>query len=97
MDLGFYPYLETLKLHKENLTKLEEEVLTVLIKIKEIGGIKKVIKNAVIYTGITDLKQEQNTFIVEPIVNYYLSMDDEENKAYIELMKEDEQIEEEEL
>jgi len=92
----FYPYLETLKLHKENLTKLEEEVLTVLIKIKKIGGIKKVIKNAVIYTGITDLKQEPNTFIVEPIVNYYLSMDDEENKAYIEHMKEDEEIEEEE-
>ena len=49
-----------------------EEVLEVPIEITEIKGNKKTI-NGMIYAGIRDLKQDPETFVVEPIVNYCFS------------------------
>jgi hypothetical protein len=49
-----------------------EEVLEVPIEITEIKGKKKTI-NGMIYAGIRDLKQDPETFVVEPIVNYCFS------------------------
>ena len=52
-----------------------EEVLEVPIEITEIKGKKKTI-NGMIYAGIRDLKQDPETFVVEPIVNYCFSYDE---------------------
>ena len=52
-----------------------DEVLTVPIEIIETDGEKRTRKGE-IYTGIRDLKQDPNTFVVEPIVNYCFSYDD---------------------
>ena len=49
-----------------------EEVLEVPIEITEIKGKKKTIKG-MIYAGIRDLKQDPETHVVEPIVNYCFS------------------------
>jgi hypothetical protein len=49
-----------------------KEVLEVPIEITEIKGKKKTIKG-MIYAGIWDLKQDPETYVVEPIVNYCFS------------------------
>ena len=68
----FYPSMKkniTLKEVKDKLVNEVQEV-PVIIKQLETGQII----NAKIYTGIGDIKQDQETFIVEPIVNYSFSI-----------------------
>lgn len=48
---------------------LEDEVLEASIQITEIGSKEKTV-NYIISSGIRDLKQDPQTFVVEPIVNY---------------------------
>ena len=57
---------------------LVDEVLEVPIEIIEIEGKKKTIKG-MIYAGIRDLKQDSETFVVEPIVNYCFSYSEHED------------------
>ena len=57
---------------------LVDEVLEVPIEIIEIEGKKKTIKG-MIYAGIRDLKQDSETFVVEPIVNYCFSYGEHEH------------------
>ena len=54
--------------------KLVDEILKVPIQLIQI--ITKEMKKAIIYTGIRDLKQDPETFVVEPIVNYCFSLND---------------------
>ena len=65
--LHFY-YMERIK--KEDLNKLKNEVIYAPFSIKEEKSGET--KSAIISAGIRDLKQDPITYIVEPIVNYYL-------------------------
>ena len=69
--LDFY---DRTKVKKENLKELNEEVIEAPITIEEKNSGKT--KSAVIYAGIRDLKQDPNTYVVEPIVNYCFSFND---------------------
>ena len=51
---------------------LDSEVLEIPIKLKEIGKEEKTVDGE-IDVGIRDLKQDPDTFVVEPIVNYCFS------------------------
>ena len=51
---------------------LVDEVLKVPVQIKQIETEET--KEAIIYTGIRDLKQDPKSFVVEPIVNYCFSL-----------------------
>ena len=59
---------------KEDLTKLNEEVIQAPVTIEE--KISGKTKPAVIYAGIRDLKQDSNTYVVEPIVKYCFSFEE---------------------
>ena len=73
--LDFYDKDEIKKIE---LQKLNEEIIELDIEIKE----KKLRKmgNATIYAGILDLKQDPNTYVVEPIVNYYIKFKCEQSE-----------------
>ena len=62
--------------------KLLDEVLKVPVQLKQIETKEK--KKAIIYTGIRDLKQDPETFVVEPIVNYCFSLNDFEEHSLFE-------------
>jgi len=70
------------KVKKDNLKDLNEEVISAPVTIKEINSGKT--KPAVIYAGISDLKQDPITFIVEPIVNYCFSFDEPFSRMHFE-------------
>ena len=59
---------------KDDLKNLKEEVISAPVTVKEVETGET--RPAVIYAGIRDLKQDPNTFIVEPIVNYCFSFND---------------------
>ena len=50
------------------------------------------LKKGIIYAGIRDIKQDPNNYIVEPIVNYEFTFD--ENQEEIENKEENEKKEE---
>ena len=66
-------YNET-QVKKDDLKNLKEEVISAPVTVKEVETGET--RPAVIYAGIRDLKQDPNTFIVEPIVNYCFSFND---------------------
>ena len=66
--LDFY---DETKVKKEDLKDLSEEVINAPVVIKEEQSGET--KNAVIYAGIRDLKQDPKTYIIEPIVDYCFS------------------------
>ena len=59
---------------KDDLKNLKEEVISAPVTVKEVETGET--RPAVIYAGIRDLKQDPNTFIVEPIVNYCFSFNE---------------------
>lgn len=71
----FYPAMKMDA--KKNSNDLVDEILEVSLKVMQ--DETKEIRNYIIYTGITDLKQDPDTFIVEPIVNYRFSVDNSNN------------------
>ena len=77
----FYPGLK--KNLERNSYDLLDEVLKVPVHIKQIGNNEET-KEALIYTGIRDLKQDPNSFIVEPIVNYCFSLENDHHILPIE-------------
>ena len=71
------------KIKKENIKDLIEEVLEVPINITEVETQRT--KTGIIYAGIRDLKQDPNNFEVEPIVNYFFSLNEKnEDKMMLE-------------
>ena len=68
--LDFY---DETKVKKEDLKDLSEEVINAPVTIKEEQSGET--KNAIIYAGIRDLKQDPITYIIEPIVDYCFSFD----------------------
>jgi hypothetical protein len=66
--LDFY---DETKVKKEDLKDLSEEVINAPVTIKEEQSGET--KNAIIYAGIRDLKQDPITYIIEPIVDYCFS------------------------
>ena len=77
--LDFY---DKTKVKKENLKDLSEEVINAPVTIKEEQSGET--KNAIIYAGIRDLKQDPITYIIEPIVNYCFSFDRHFPMAFLE-------------
>ena len=67
-------FFDRTEVKKENLRDLNEEVIETPVTIEEKNSGKT--KSAVIYAGIRDLKQNPNTFVVEPIVNYCFSFNE---------------------
>ena len=65
----FYPTMEVNK--DKNSNDLPEEILEVPIIVKQADT--KETKKFKIYTGIMDIKQDHETYIVEPIVSYNFS------------------------
>jgi hypothetical protein len=65
----FYPTMEVNK--DKNSNDLPEEILEVPIIAKQADT--KETKKFKIYTGIMDIKQDRETYIVEPIVSYNFS------------------------
>ena len=61
--------------------KLVNEVLMVPVYLRQIET--KEMKKAIIYTGIRDLKQDPETFVVEPIVNYCFSLENSFESSYL--------------
>ena len=61
---------------------LVDEVLKAPVQLRQIET--KEMKKAIIYTGIRDLKQDPETFVVEPIVNYCFSLNDFEEHSIFE-------------
>ena len=74
--LDFYD--EDDEIQKNELQKLNEEVIELDIEIKEKKSRK--MGTAKIYAGILDLKQDPNTYIVEPIVNYDIKFNIEQSE-----------------
>ena len=66
------------KIKKEDIEDLIEEVLEAPINITEVETQKT--KTGIIYAGIRDLKQDPNNFEVEPIVNYFFSLNGKYNE-----------------
>ena len=62
------------KVKKNKLNKLIKEIVEAEVKIEDLETGEK--KNGIIYSGITDLKQDSNSFVVEPIVNYSFSVNE---------------------
>jgi len=69
--LDFY---DKTQVKKDDLKNLNEEVISAPVTVKEVETGET--RPAVIYAGIRDLKQDPNTFIVEPIVNYCFSFNE---------------------
>ena len=67
-----------IRIPKENIKDLLEEVVEAPISVKELDTDK--ICQGKIYAGIRDLKQDPNNFEVEPIVNYCLSLGEDFHK-----------------
>ena len=66
----FYPKMGLIETNSTNLSSLVDEILEVPIQIKQ--NETNEVRNYKIYTGITDLRQDPNSYVVEPIVNYTL-------------------------
>ena len=80
MDIRFFNRHE---IKKKDLSELISEIVEVPIKINDIiSSENNRIKNAIIYAGIRDIKQDPNNYEVEPIVNYEFTFD--ENQKEIE-------------
>ena len=62
------------KVKKDKLNKLIKEIVEAEVNIEDLETGEK--KSGVIYSGITDLKQDSNSFVVEPIVNYSFSVNE---------------------
>ena len=62
------------KVKKNKLSKLIKEIVEAEVNIEDLETGEK--KSGVIYSGITDLKQDSNSFVVEPIVNYSFSVNE---------------------
>ena len=62
------------KVKKDKLSKLIKEIVEAEVNIEDLETGEK--KNGIIYSGITDLKQDSNSFVVEPIVNYSFSVNE---------------------
>ena len=62
------------KVKKNKLNKLIKEIVEAEVNIEDLETGEK--KNGIIYSGITDLKQDSNSFVVEPIVNYSFSVNE---------------------
>lgn len=62
------------KVKKNKLNKLIKEIVEAEVNIEDLETGEK--KNGIIYSGITDLKQDSNNFVVEPIVNYSFSVNE---------------------
>ena len=71
----FYYTLGLKKIISRDNIYLDDEVLEVPIKITETKSNKTI--DGTISAGIRDLKQDPNTFVVEPIVNYCFSYGDD--------------------
>ena len=80
--LHFYGY-ERVK--KDQLNTIMKEVVAAPLIIREPNEQKE----AAIFAGIMDIKQDPNTFEVEPIINYYLAL--KGDPKYVEPEKFDEQ------
>lgn len=74
--LDFYD--EDDEIQKNELQKLNEEVIELDIEIKEKKSRK--MGTATLNAGILDLKQDPNTYIVEPIVNYDIKFNIEQSE-----------------
>ena len=71
------------KIKKEDIKDLIEEVVEVPINITEVETQRT--KTDIIYAGIRDLKQDPNNFEVEPVVNYFFSLNEKnEDKMMLE-------------
>ena len=62
------------KVKKDKLSKLIKEIVEAKVNIEDLETGEK--KRGVISSGITDLKQDSNSFVVEPIVNYSFSVNE---------------------
>ena len=62
------------KVKKDKLNKLIKEIVEAKVNIEDLETGEK--KRGVISSGITDLKQDLNSFVVEPIVNYSFSVNE---------------------
>ena len=62
------------KVKKNKLNKLIKEIVEAEVNLEDLETGEK--KNGIIYSGITDLKQDSNSFVVEPIVNYSFSVNE---------------------
>ena len=62
------------KVKKDKLNKLIKEIVEAKVNIEDLETGEK--KRGVISSGITDLKQDSNSFVVEPIVNYSFSVNE---------------------
>ena len=63
------------KIKKDKLKDIIGEIVNAPLTIKDI--MTGEMKGGIIQAGIIDLKQDPNNFIVEPIVNYSLSIIDD--------------------
>ena len=78
--LDFYNRYE---IKKNYISDLISEIVAAPIKISELNGnTNNKIKKIIIYSGITDIKQNPDNYEVEPIVNYEFTFD--ENQEEIE-------------
>ena len=68
--LHFYG-LESIE--KDKINTLMKEVVAAPLNVKDNNEKKK----GAIFAGIMDIKQDPNTFEVEPIINYYLALEGE--------------------
>ena len=66
----FYPTMGLAETNSPNSSALVDEILEVPLKIKQYETNE--VKNYKIFTGITDLRQDPNSYVIEPIVNYTL-------------------------
>jgi hypothetical protein len=66
----FYPTMGLIETNLIDSSPLVDEILEVPLKIKQYET--KEVRNYKIYTGITDLSQDPNSYVIEPIVNYSL-------------------------
>jgi hypothetical protein len=66
----FYPTMGLVETNLIDSSPLVDEILEVPLKIKQYET--KEVRNYKIYTGITDLSQDPNSYVIEPIVNYSL-------------------------
>ena len=74
-------YCETKKVLKQDMSDLISEIVEVPIKIVKIDAFDgDKTKNGIIYAGIRGIKQDPNNFEVEPIVNYFFSLNGKYNE-----------------
>ena len=73
----FYPTMGLVETNLIDSSPLVDEILEVPLKIKQYET--KEVRNYKIYTGITDLSQDPNSYVIEPIVDYSLFIESKDS------------------